>query len=125
MLNIRSEQTYNLCWPCASLCIPCLSIIHPGFPCDGLRDAGQIEPSGFGSYSLILSRNFREHLTVTTLLGSSIISLPVAGFLPFRCFFSFTQNFPKRLTSTSSPDSKFRLIISSRVSIKSKDRFFV
>jgi hypothetical protein len=33
-------------------------------------------------YPLILSRNCPEHLNVTTFLGRSIISSPVAGFLP-------------------------------------------
>ena len=85
----------------------------------------QIEPSGYGSYLLTLSLNCREHLKVTTLLGSSIISSPVEGFLPRRSCFVLTQNFPKRLTSTSSPDSKVCLMISSSVSISSNDWFFV
>jgi hypothetical protein len=32
------------------------------------------------------------------------MSSPVAGFLPRRSCFSFTQDFPKPLTKTSSPD---------------------
>jgi hypothetical protein len=55
---------------------------------------------------LIFSRSFPEHLNVTTRLAGSINSSPVAGFRPFRSFFSFTQNLPKPETRTSSPDSR-------------------
>jgi hypothetical protein len=53
---------------------------------------------------LILSLNCPEHLNVTTFLASSIISSPVAGFRPLLSRFFLTQNFPKPLTRTSSPD---------------------
>jgi hypothetical protein len=53
-----------------------------------------------------LLRNFPEILKVTTLRGLNIIESPVAGFLPFRSFLSFTQNLPNPLTSTSSPDAR-------------------
>ena len=46
---------------------------------------------------LTLPLSLPEHVNVTTFLGSSIKSSPVAGFLPFRSFFSFTQNFPNLL----------------------------
>ena len=74
---------------------------------------------------LILSLNFPEHLYVTTRLGASIISLPVAGFRPLRSDFTFTQNLPKPLIKTSSPDSRVFFMISSSVSIVSVAFFFV
>ena len=45
--------------------------------------------SGYGFQEMvfnpfILSLNFPEHLKVTTRLGASIISSPVAGFRPLR-----------------------------------------
>jgi hypothetical protein len=61
---------------------------------------------------LIFLRNFPEHLNVTTLRGLSIIESPVAGFLPFRSFLSFTQNLPNPLTRTSSPDARVDLMVS-------------
>ena len=67
---------------------------------------------------------FREHLKVTTLLGASIKSFPVEGFLPLRLLFSFTQNLPKPLTNTSSPDSRLFLMCSRMVSTISDDLFF-
>lgn len=63
-------------------------------------------------FSLCLSG--REHLKVTTLLASSIISSPVEGFLPLRSFLSFTQNFPKPLIRTSSPFASVAFMISKR-----------
>jgi hypothetical protein len=47
------------------------------------------------------------------------MSLPVAGFLPLRSSFCFTQNLPKPLIRTSSPDSRVFLMSSRRVSIVS------
>jgi hypothetical protein len=70
-----------------------------------------------------LSLNLPEHLNVTTFLGSSIKSSPVAGFLPFRSHFSFKQNLPKLEIRTSSPDASVRLMISIRVSTISVDLF--
>ena len=49
----------------------------------------------------------------------------VAGFLPFRSAFCFTLNLPKPDINTSSPDSSFDLMISSRVSTVSLACFFV
>ena len=43
-----------------------------------------------------LLRNFPEHLNVTTLLGLSIISPPVAGFLPRLSFFHSHRIFQTR-----------------------------
>ena len=68
---------------------------------------------------LIFLRIFPEHLNVTTLRGLSIIESPVAGFLPRRSFLSFTQNLPKPLTRTSSPDARVVLMISMSCSISS------
>ena len=70
---------------------------------------------------LILSLNCPEHLNVTTRLGASIILSPVAGFLPRLSRFSLTQNFPKPLIRTSSPDTRLDLISSRRVSTNSTD----
>ncbi len=50
-------------------------------------------PFFFLSFSLSL--RYLEHLKVTTLLASKMRSFPVAGFIPRRFFFSFTQNLPK------------------------------
>lgn len=41
-----------------------------------------------------------EHLNVTTFLASSIIAVPVAGFLPFLCLLEFTWNLPNPLIRT-------------------------
>ena len=51
-----------------------------------------------------ISLNLPEHLKITTFLGSSIKSSPVAGFLPLRAFFFFTQNLPNPDTNPSSAD---------------------
>jgi len=77
------------------------------------------------SYPFTLSLNFPEHLKVTTLLGLSIISSPVAGFLPLRSRFSLTHNLPNPLIRTSSPDARVDLIISRIVSTVSEDCFLV
>lgn len=53
------------------------------------------------------------------------MGLFVVGFLPFRSAFCFTQNLPKPDINTSSPDSSFDLMISSRVSTVSVACFFV
>ena len=45
--------------------------------------------------SLILSLSKPEHLNVTTLVALSAMSSFVWGFLPRRCFLSWTQNLPK------------------------------
>jgi hypothetical protein len=63
-------------------------------------------------YPLHLSRNLPEHLNVTTHLAGSIKESPVAGFLPRRSDLSQTQNFPKPLIKTSSPEARVRLMIS-------------
>ena len=82
------------------------------------------DPKGRPFYCpLTLSLNFPEHVNVTTFLGSSIMSSPVAGFLPFRSLFPFTQNLPKLEINTSSPDASVFLIISKRVSTISVDLF--
>jgi hypothetical protein len=73
---------------------------------------------------LIFSRNFPEHLNVTTRLADKMASSPVAGFRPFRSFFSFTQNLPKPETRTSSPDARDDLISSRRVSVISTGLIF-
>lgn len=65
---------------------------------------------------LIFSRSFPEHLKVTTFLGSSVMSPPVAGFLAFRSAFCLTQNLPNPLIRTSSPDASVDLMISRRIS---------
>lgn len=65
--------------------------------------------------------NGREHLKVTTLLASSIISSPVNGFLPLRSFLPFTQNFPKPLIRMSSPFASVAFMISKRDPTSSKD----
>ena len=54
----------------------------------------------------ILSLSCPEHLNVTTFLASSIISPPVAGFLPLLSRFALTQNLPKPLMRTSSPEAR-------------------
>jgi len=59
-----------------------------------------------------ISRSFSEHLNVTIFLGASIISSPVAGFLPLRSFFCLTSNFPDPLMNTSLPFSKVSLMVS-------------
>jgi hypothetical protein len=75
--------------------------------------AGSLNLFEFPStFPFTLLRNLPEHLNVTTLRGLSIIESPVAGFLPFRSFFSFTQNLPNPLTRTSSPDARVDFIIS-------------
>jgi len=66
-----------------------------------------------------LLRNFPEHLNVTTRLALSIISSPIAGFLPRLSFFSFTQNLPNPLTRTSSPDARVDLMVSMSCSTNS------
>jgi hypothetical protein len=76
-------------------------------------------------YRLIMSLNFAEHLKVTTFLSSSVMSSPVAGFLPLRACFSLTQNLPNPLINTSSPDSSALLMTSTSVSTISMDFFFV
>jgi len=76
-------------------------------------------------YVLISSLRLAEHLKVTTFLAESIISSPVAGFLPRRESLSFTQNFPNPLIRTSSPDARAPLRISKRDSTKSVDFFMV
>jgi hypothetical protein len=72
----------------------------------------------------MLSLMIFEHLKVTTRLASIIMSSPVWGFLPFRSFLSFTQNFPKPLTRKSSPDTNVRLMISSKDSTTAEDSCF-
>ena len=62
-----------------------------------------------------------DHLNVTTFLGASSWSFPVAGFLPRRLAFCFTQNFPKPEIIKSSPDSSVDLMSSSKVSKASID----
>ena len=49
---------------------------------------------------------------MTTRRSARTMSMPVAGFRPFRWFFCFTQNLPKLEISTSSPDSRVRLMSS-------------
>lgn len=61
---------------------------------------------------LIFLRSFPEHLNVTTLLGLSVMSSPVAAFLPLRSRFSFTQNLSNPLTRMSSPDVRVDLMVS-------------
>jgi len=73
----------------------------------------------------IMSLNLPEHLNVTIFLGANIIAIPVAGFLPLRSFFSFTQNLPNPEINTSSPDSSVLLMISKHVSTISEDLFLV
>jgi hypothetical protein len=51
------------------------------------------------------------------------MSVPVAGFLPRRFAFFFTQNLPKPEINTSSPDSRDCLIRSSNISTVSIDFF--
>jgi hypothetical protein len=67
------------------------------------------------------SRSFPEHLNVTTRRAGKMAASPVAGFRPFRAAFSFTQNFPKPDTRTSSAASRDDLMISGRVSVISTD----
>ncbi|MFZ0927450.1 MAG: hypothetical protein WAN11_02550, partial [Syntrophobacteraceae bacterium] len=50
---------------------------------------------------LIAARKTPERLKVTTFLGGSAIGFPVCGFLPLRACFSFTENFPNPVMSTS------------------------
>ena len=58
---------------------------------------------------------------MTTFLGANIISFPVAGFLPRRSAFCFTQKRPKPEINTSSPDSSVDFMSSSKVSMVSTD----
>ena len=74
-------------------------------------------------FPFTLSRNWPEHLNVTTHLGFNIRSSPVAGFRPFRSFLSFTQNLPKPETKRSSPDAKVSLISAIRDSVVAIDWF--
>ena len=76
-------------------------------------------------HPFILSLNFPEHLKVTTRLGASIISSPVAGFRPLRSRLPLTQNLPNPLIKTSSPAARDDLIISRMVSTVSVDCFLV
>ena len=71
-------------------------------------------------YPIIFSLSFLELWNLTTFLGASIMSLPVAGFLPFRFAFFLTQNFPKLDMRTPSPVSRERLMSSSIISTVSK-----
>ena len=68
------------------------------------------------------SLSIPEHWNVTTFLGASIISFPVAGFLPRRFF--LTQNFPKPEIITWSPDSRDCLMSSSNISMVCFYRLF-
>ena len=78
------------------------------------------------AFSLIsFSLSIPEHWTLTTFFGASIISSLVAGFLPSRFAFSFTQNLPKPEIRTSSSDSRDCLISSSNILTVSKDFFWV
>jgi hypothetical protein len=77
--------------------------------------------SGENKLSSIFFLGFPHHWNLRTFLGASIISSPVAGFLPRRLFFFFTQNLPKPVINTSSPDSKDRLMSSSSISTVSID----
>jgi hypothetical protein len=52
-------------------------------------------------FVLIFLFSFPNALNVTTLLGLSTMSSPVAGFRPLRLAFSFTQNFSNPLTRTA------------------------
>jgi hypothetical protein len=72
-----------------------------------------------------LKSGCREHLKVTIFRAANIIGSPAGMFQTIRSFFSFTRNLPNPLIKTSSPDSRALLIISSRISIISKDRLFV
>ena len=65
------------------------------------------------------SLSFPEHLKATIFRFFSIISSPVAGFLPFLGAFSLTQNFPNPEIMTSSPDTKVDFIVSRSSSIVS------
>jgi hypothetical protein len=65
-------------------------------------------------HPFILSLNFPEHLKVTTRLGASIISSPVAGFRPLRSRLPLTQK-----------AARDDLIISRMVSTVSVDCFLV
>ena len=56
----------------------------------------------WSSSPFIAARRTLESLKVTPSLGGRI-ALPVWGFLALRASFSFTENFPNPLTSTSSP----------------------
>jgi len=53
-----------------------------------------------------------EHLKVTTRRAASIKDPSVAGFLPRRLDLSFTQNLPKPLIRTSSPEARVSFMIS-------------
>ena len=48
--------------------------------------------------------------------GDAGLSAPVAGFRPRLCRFDLTQNLPKPLIMTSSPDSNVCLIVSNNIS---------
>jgi len=79
----------------------------------------------FSVSRFILSLKTHEHLNVTTLRAGRVIGSPLWGFLPFRCIFSLTQNFPNPLIRTSSPFSSDALISSKRVSMTWADSPFV
>jgi hypothetical protein len=68
-------------------------------------------------FEFSFSFSFPDHLNVTTFLGDRIRSFPVAGFLPRRLAFSFTQNRPNPEISLSLPDFRDCLISSSNISI--------
>ena len=85
------------------------------------RIVSRMDGYGYICLPFNLSRNKDEHLKVTTLLAPNMRSLPVAGFLPRRSFFSRTQNFPKPLIRTSSPSASVFLMISNTDSIRSAD----
>ena len=69
------------------------------------------------------SLNRPEHLNVITFRERKVKSSPVAGFLPLRSRFSFTENFPKPEINRSSPDASVLFMISSNNSTNSDDCF--
>ena len=73
---------------------------------------------------LILSFKTFEVLKVTTLLPLNKAPSPVCGFRPFLDLLSLTQNLPKPLIRTSSPDSSVCLITSRRNSTAKIDVCF-
>jgi len=73
----------------------------------------------------IQSLNFPAHVNVTTLLAGNIMSSPVEGFRPLRSLLSLTWNLPNPEIIASSPDSRVRFMISSRVSTISVDLLYV